>query len=209
MLIVGLCSAISLLYRVEVMNKEVHALIDHDTKDNDFLQQSIEILSKEVKALIDHDAQYNDSLQQAIKSTLESTENISKEVKALIDHDSQYNDSLQQAIKSTTESTETISKDIKALIDDEKSLQQTPNGIARISWECMSTNTTRQLIDRAENTIVIMPAKAAGTTMKLFADKCNHASYSNLHLPGNLLSEEEDNDIILTNSWEMPGVITR
>ena len=158
-------------------------------------------MSEEVQqALIDLDAKHNDVLQQF-------TENLSKEVKALIDHDAQYIDILQQSMKSTAESTETISKDITLLIDDAKSNHQ--QDMAHISWECMSANMTRQLIDRAENTIVIMPAKAAGTTMKLFADKCNHESYGNLQLPGNLLSEEEDNDIILTNNWEMPGVITR
>ena len=82
--------------------------------------------------------------------------------------------------------------------------QSAPN-IAHISWECMREEEMQTLIDLSESVIVIMPAKAAGTSLKLFAAQCNNDAYSKLKMPGNLPKESNAN--ILGNDWEMPGVI--
>jgi hypothetical protein len=71
----------------------------------------------------------------------------------------------------------------------------------------MDDTMMRQLIESSTNVVVVMPAKAGGTSMKQFAKQCNNPEYANLKLPGNLYGKHDETAAILTNSWEMPNIV--
>ncbi|KAL7487189.1 hypothetical protein ACHAW6_012784 [Cyclotella cf. meneghiniana] len=73
---------------------------------------------------------------------------------------------------------------------------------AHISWECLQESDVRDTINSTENIIVVMPAKAAGTSLKNFAKSCNPNTSENLQT----LLRSNDALNLLTKSWDMPGV---
>lgn len=72
-----------------------------------------------------------------------------------------------------------------------------------ISWECLSTAHVRDALNTTENVIVVMPAKAAGTSLKKFARDCNPNTTENLQ---HVLEDKDRYYKLLTKSWDMPGV---
>ena len=73
-------------------------------------------------------------------------------------------------------------------------------------YKCLSADTDLlHLIASTNQVIITMPAKAAGTSLKVFATQCNDDSYSQLQ--NNFLNNETDLSKILTNSLRVPPVV--
>ena len=85
--------------------------------------------------------------------------------------------------------------------------QPTTSNIARIDWQCKSSNDMRQLINSTDNIIVVMPAKAAGSSLKHFADGCYDEEYKFKNIQ-NLIGDDGPSGIesVLSNSWNAPKV---
>ena len=74
----------------------------------------------------------------------------------------------------------------------------------KLSFKCPDQSSDlRDMISETNQVIILMPAKAAGTSLKEFAIKCNPPSYS--RLKDNFINF--DIEQILTNSLQMPNVI--
>jgi len=77
---------------------------------------------------------------------------------------------------------------------------------SHIDWECLpgDHSNLRRKIASTDNVIVVMPAKAAGTSMKFFARRCNANTIEGVQD----LLRKDDGSIgkILTKTWDMPGV---
>ena len=74
----------------------------------------------------------------------------------------------------------------------------------KLSFKCPDQSSDlRDMISETNQVIILMPAKAAGTSLKEFAIKCNPPSYS--RLKDNFINF--DIEQIVTNSLQMPNVI--
>jgi len=74
----------------------------------------------------------------------------------------------------------------------------------KLSFKCPDQSSIlRDMISETNQVIILMPAKAAGTSLKEFAIKCNPPSYS--RLKDNFINF--DIEQVLTNSLQMPNVI--
>lgn len=84
---------------------------------------------------------------------------------------------------------------------------------AHISWKCVPD--MRKLINSTDSVIIVMPAKAGGTSLKYFAKECRRKqvgseSTSNVELPDNFLSTRQPDEYValLTDfGFEMPSVV--
>ena len=80
------------------------------------------------------------------------------------------------------------------------------NNRLKLNYQCMShSSNLRDLISTTNQVIILMPAKAAGTSLKDFAKQCNGPSYSNLL--DNFINFNHEIESILSNSFQMPHVI--
>ena len=77
----------------------------------------------------------------------------------------------------------------------------------KFDWQCTSTSDMRQLINATDNIIVVMPAKAAGTSLKHFASRCYGDGYSPVFNNIQDKLEGEGIEAVLSNAWDSPGVI--
>jgi hypothetical protein len=77
-----------------------------------------------------------------------------------------------------------------------------------LAQSCMSNESSisslRHLINSTRQVVVVMPAKAAGSSMKYFTYRCNDAIEK---MVDNFLNAPAAWENLLTNSHEMPGVI--
>jgi len=85
--------------------------------------------------------------------------------------------------------------------------QPATSSIAHIDWQCKSSDDMRQLINSTDNVIVIMPAKAAGSSLKHFADGCYDGEYKFKNIQ-KLIGDDGPSGIesVLSNSWNAPKV---
>ena len=81
------------------------------------------------------------------------------------------------------------------------------SNIAHIDWQCKSSNDMRQLVNSTDNIIVVMPAKAGGTSLKYFADGCYDGDYKFKNIQ-KLIGDDTSSGIesVLSNSWNAPKV---
>lgn len=71
---------------------------------------------------------------------------------------------------------------------------------------CVSQDSQlQQLVDSASNIVILMPAKAAGSTLKYFATRCSGESFEKL--TDNFLNYKNETNY-LTTSYELPPVIS-
>lgn len=90
-----------------------------------------------------------------------------------------------------------------ALVNTSLTLEK---GASFTNKQCLSAkNELRDLIVSTNQVIVTMPAKAAGTSLKIFSQKCNDDSYTKLG--DNFLNNRSNFINILTKSLRMPPVI--
>lgn len=100
------------------------------------------------------------------------------------------------------------------LLGLDQSILTTPTKVQTLSapedhraQSCMSNGSSlRQLINSTRQVVVVMPAKASGSSMKQFSRSCNDASYN--EMKDNFLNDPAALKNLLTKSWEMPGVIS-
>lgn len=85
--------------------------------------------------------------------------------------------------------------------------QPTTSNIAHIDWQCKSSNDMRQLINSTDNIIIVMPAKAGGTSFKYFADGCYDGEYKFKNIQ-KLIGDDDPSGIesVLSHSWNSPKV---
>ena len=78
-----------------------------------------------------------------------------------------------------------------------------------MKMQCLdSENSLHDSLSSTNQVIIMMPAKAAGSTLKTFARQCNKASGLTYEHADNFLNTKDNHfDGILTNSFRMPPVI--
>eukprot|EP00984_Skeletonema_dohrnii_P018417 scaffold8596_cov70-Skeletonema_dohrnii-CCMP3373.AAC.1 len=81
-----------------------------------------------------------------------------------------------------------------------------PNSVAQISWKCTNDSELRRKIESSDNVIIAMPAKAAGTSFKQFAQECNPPKSADIGFSSNIYDRKNMKEI-LTHSWDMPRII--
>ena len=80
------------------------------------------------------------------------------------------------------------------------------NSVAQISWKCTNDSELRRKIESSDNVIIAMPAKAAGTSFKRFAQECNPPKSADIGFSSNIYDRKNMKEI-LTHSWDMPRII--
>lgn len=81
----------------------------------------------------------------------------------------------------------------------------TNNNVGQISWKCKNDADLRRRINSSDNVIIVMPAKAAGTSFKQFARSCNSPK-ADAVLGSNIYDRKDMNEL-LTHSWDMPLIL--
>eukprot|EP00581_Thalassiosira_minuscula_P028918 CAMPEP_0183758152 /NCGR_PEP_ID=MMETSP0739-20130205/6224_1 /TAXON_ID=385413 /ORGANISM="Thalassiosira miniscula, Strain CCMP1093" /LENGTH=352 /DNA_ID=CAMNT_0025995705 /DNA_START=64 /DNA_END=1122 /DNA_ORIENTATION=- len=70
--------------------------------------------------------------------------------------------------------------------------------------QCLSLDSSlRQLINSTDQVFLLAPPKAAGTTMNWFASECTNGVH-----PGHVLQKPDELEALLTNSYELPKVVS-